>query len=253
MLSFGVRWRGDTSVFLGGQRKARKHGEREKALLCEGVKIHRDEDGASLPPSLSLSPCLDVRVNDHQSAEKRRREWMPRRERGRQRQTEGEGGREGRFAQSSVINLPRPLAAKKNRRRARTRARTGAGSLLAHARGGLSTFSLSPARHTHNIDDFLDAVMALALSGIPSTFTKSTSWFISLGRGRQRALPSMLYSRFSSLSKRPKLEPDFLGRSFQIYSDETHYIVIRIQQGACRFGRTWSTVGILLLWKSMVR
>ena len=37
--------------------------------------------------------------------------------------------------------------------------------------------------------------------------------------------------------------PDFLGPFFQIYSDETHNIVIRIQQGAGRFGENMGDKG----------
>ena len=67
---------------------------------------------------------LDVRVNDHQSAERER-----------ERERERVDGTEGRFAQSSVINLPLPsFAAKKNRR------------------------ADWPHSQTHNTDDFLGGV-----------------------------------------------------------------------------------------------
>ena len=154
----------------------------------------------------------------------------------RRRQREG-----GRFAQSSVINLPRPLAAKKNRRRARTRARTGAGSLLAHAQGGLplSPLSLSLSSQTHSQHRRLPGRRDGSRARRDSLNLHKANLEVCLLRPAvlQRALPSMLFSRLSSLSKKPKLEPDFLG------PDETHYIVIMIQQGAGRFGRTWAPRG----------
>ena len=120
------------------------------------------------------------------------------------------------------------------------RKRTGDGRGRARSKptpkaASLSTFSLQPDTLTTSTTSWTPCARRDSLNlhnGLsPSAGTGSVP------------LLAMLYSRFSSLSKRPKLEPDFLGRSFQIYSDETHYIVIRIQQGACRSGRTWATRG----------
>ena len=62
----------------------------------------------------------------------------------------------GRFAQSSVINLPRPFAARRNRRLARS-------PTLVHSPAPAQPSLLHSLflSQTHNIDDFLGAAAAV--------------------------------------------------------------------------------------------